>query len=148
MLYSGNSENYFEGHDDDEGFDWATPYHQAAFEGAIERKNMHSYVAEAQKLVDQGHTAETSELLRFYEETVYLKIYKGKVYQGSIKSADPEEEKIRQRVSQNIKNFYEMLEGKDHGNDESRRISAYFRKHINYRHGDYWYTGKWRFRYF
>jgi len=139
LLYSGDREGNYDSRGNDDDYNRGTLNQHSAFEGAINRMDMHPYVAEAMKLVDQGYTAKTSALLKFYEETIY---------QGEIKNADPEPEKIRQRVSQNIKNFYEMLEGQKYGNDESRIISAYFRKHINYRHGDYWYTGKWRFRYF
>ncbi len=138
LLYSGDREGNYDSRGDDDD-NWGTLNQHSAFEGAIKPGDKHLYVAEAKKLVDQGYTAKTNELLKFYEETIY---------QGQIKNADPEPEKIRQRVSQNIKNFYEMLEGKKYGNDESRTISAYFRKHIKYRHGDYWYMGKWRFRYF
>lgn len=143
VLYSGNSDGYFERHDDDDGYDWETTYQQAGYEEVFKRDEMRLYVAEIKKLKAEEETAETKELLAFYEKELGLN-----TYQGRIKSVDPEQEKIRQRVSQNINNFYEMLEGEKYGDDESRIFAAHFRKHIKFRHGNYWYSRKWKYRYF
>ncbi len=142
MLYSGDPEAYSEGNDDSDGFDWETPNQQAGYEEVFDRSQLRLMLTEVERLEAQGFTEETNEDLAFYKKELGLT-----TYQGRIKSADPEGGKARQRVFQNIKNFYEMLEGKEYGNDESRTIAQHFRKHITYKHGSYRYSRTWKFKY-
>ena len=77
ILYSGNSEGYFERHDDDDGYDWETTYQQAGYEEVFKRDEMRLYVAEIKKLKAEEETAETKELLAFYEKELGLNTYQG-----------------------------------------------------------------------
>lgn len=130
----------------DENSNWEAPYQHSEFEEVMEPNEMRLYVAEAKKLkvkVQAGEaTAKEIELL------AYLNKQLGEdTHQGNIKSIDPEEEKRRQTVYHDIRNFYEKLEGEKYGTDESRRIMRYFRKHIRTAHGCYCYTGPWEFKF-
>jgi len=141
MLYSGDPEAYSEGYDDGDGFDWETPNQQAGYEEVFDRSQLRLMLAEVERLEAQGATVDTNDELAFYKKELGLT-----TYQGRIKSADPEGDKIRQRVSQNIHNWYKKMEGEEYGTDESRIIMAYFRKHIiTGRTCEY--TGPWEFKY-
>jgi len=59
---------------------------------------------------------------------------------------DQEGEKVRQRVFQDIHDWYERLEGEKFGTDESRKFATHFRKHIK-TGSDCWYTGDWKWRF-
>ena len=157
LLYSGDPEDYSESYDDDDGNSWQTTNQQAGYEEVFDRSQLRLMLAEVErleaeikKLEKQGETVETNKVLAAcYDDLAFYKKELGlTTYQGRIKSANPEEEKIRQRVFQNIKNFYEMLEGKEYGNDESRLIAQHFRKHITYKYGSYRYSRTWKFKYF
>jgi hypothetical protein len=141
-MFYGDSENYLEGHDDDDNNAWATPYQQSEFEGAMERKDMRLYVAETKKMKAEGATVENNPLYAHL-----MKLLGEDTHQGNIKSVDAEEEKRRQTVFHDIRNFYKKLEGEKYGTDESRIIMAHFRKHIRSARGCYDYTGSWKFRF-
>ncbi len=141
LLYTGDLEEYSDGHDDGDGYDWETPYQEAGFEKVFDDSQKRLMLAEIDKLEGQGETIETNKELAFYKKELGLN-----TYQGRTKSADPEADKIRQRVFQDVQNFYEMLEGKKFGNDESRLMAAYFRKYIKTGRSCR-YTGPWKFKY-
>ncbi len=141
MLY-GDSEDYFEGHDDDEGCGWEMTYQSSGFEGVITPKDRRLYLKEIKELEGQGYTIETSEELAFYKKLL------GKTtHQGNIKNADPGVDMVRQRVWQAVEYAYEDMEDQDTGTEELRLIAADFRKHIE-RGKNYIYTGDIKFRYF
>jgi len=170
LLYSGDPEGYSAGYDDDDGHSWETTNQQAGYEELFDRSQLRLMLAEVERLEaeikklkvkikrleDRGETVATNVDLASYKKDLapykedlafYQKELGLTTHQGRIKSADHEGEKARQRVFQNIKNFYEMLEGKEYGNDESRTIAQHFRKHITYKHGSYRYSRTWKFKY-
>ena len=142
LLYSGDPEGYSEGYDDDDGNSWETANQQAGYEEVFDRSQLRLMLAEVESLEAQGFTEETNEDLAFYKKELGLT-----TYQGRIKSADPEGRKTQQRVFQNIHNWYKKMEGEEYGTDESRKIMAYFRKHIRTGRTCY-YNGPWKFKYF
>ena len=142
MLYSGNRDGNYDSRDGDDGYDWETSNQQAGYEEVFTLNDRRLYLTEIKRLEDQGETVETNDDLAFYKKELGLT-----TYQGRIKSADPEADKIRQRVSQNIYNWYKKMEGEKYGNDESRIIMAHFRNHIRTGH-DCYYTPGWKFKFF
>lgn len=140
MIYSGDREGNYDSRDDSD-FDWESSNQQAGYEEVIERSTMRLMVAEKKKLEAQGYTAETNEELAFY-----IKELDSITYQGRIKSGNPEDEKVRQRVWQAVEYAYEDMEDEDTGTRGLRLIAAHFRKNIK-KGRDYSYTGDWIFRF-
>ena len=141
MLYSPDPEDYFEGKDDYDSNDWEAPYQQSEYEGVIEPSTRNWMINEKEKLEARGETPETNKTLAFCIKELGLT-----TNQGRIKSADPEDEKVRQRVWQAVEYVYEDMEGEDTGTKELRWMAAYFRKYVK-RGRDYSYTGKIKFRF-
>ena len=139
LLYSSGLDDSYDRHDDDDGHDWESSNQTAGFEEVFSRDQMRMMVGEVERLEAEGETIETSDLLKFYKKELNQN-----TYQGRIKSADPEHEKVRQRVWQSIEDFYKMLEKCD--DDESQKIAAHFRLHIK-RGSDPRYTGEWKWRF-
>lgn len=148
LLYSSGLDDPYAEHDDDDSQAWETPYQAAGYEEIFSRDQMRLMVKEVERLEAEVKRLEaaketvpvkTSDLLKFHKKELGQN-----TYQGRIKSADPEHEKVRQRVFRNIHDFYEMIE--EYGGDEGQVIAAYFREYIK-TGSDCRHTGPWKWKF-